>query len=280
MSNLNDKLALVLSGRDIHGIGGLALLEYIEEKNIPVGSVIGTSGGALVGALWTQGFSLADIESICIEVANTLYSLPQDKINALLFFWAPSNYFNISRAILNPKVLKSLLKDIFGNRTLESSNIKTSIMVTNALDATPFAITYGKLADILYAALATPPLLPPGLINSSLYVDGIFSAALPVMNAINTHAGKILVFNCMSAEVSLDLDFRRQYMHFTSRSAYHAQKGKLALAIDLHNDEIFFLNITASGDVTKVETMATELLMKGRLNIMRNKENLQHLLGQ
>ena len=57
-------VALVLSGGGAKGTAHVPVIKYIEELGIPVDLVVGTSMGGLVGALYSLGYSVEEMDSI------------------------------------------------------------------------------------------------------------------------------------------------------------------------------------------------------------------------
>ena len=58
------KVGVVLSGGGAGGACHVGVLKALEEKNIPIDYITGTSIGALVGALYASGYSVEEIEKI------------------------------------------------------------------------------------------------------------------------------------------------------------------------------------------------------------------------
>ncbi len=58
------KVGVVLSGGGAGGACHVGVLKALEEKNIPIDYITGTSIGALVGALYASGYSIEEIEKI------------------------------------------------------------------------------------------------------------------------------------------------------------------------------------------------------------------------
>jgi len=58
------KVGVVLSGGGASGVAHIGVLKALEEKNIPIDYITGTSMGALVGALYASGYSPLEIEAI------------------------------------------------------------------------------------------------------------------------------------------------------------------------------------------------------------------------
>lgn len=56
--------ALVLSGGGSRGMAHIGVIKALEENNIPIDYIAGTSIGAAVGAMYAAGFSPQEIEDI------------------------------------------------------------------------------------------------------------------------------------------------------------------------------------------------------------------------
>ncbi|MDE5573623.1 MAG: patatin-like phospholipase family protein, partial [Muribaculaceae bacterium] len=66
LSNLTDTLrpmsvGLVLSGGGAKGIAHIGVIQALEDNNIPIDYVVGTSMGAIVGGLYAAGYTPAEM---------------------------------------------------------------------------------------------------------------------------------------------------------------------------------------------------------------------------
>jgi len=61
------KVAVVLSGGGAKGASHVGVLKVLEEYQIPVDIITGTSMGALVGGLYAVGHSASELDSIIIS---------------------------------------------------------------------------------------------------------------------------------------------------------------------------------------------------------------------
>ncbi|WP_297442258.1 patatin-like phospholipase family protein [Sulfurimonas sp.] len=61
------KIALVLSGGGARGGAHVGILKVLEENNIPIDMIVGTSMGSFVGGLYAAGESPQEIENILIQ---------------------------------------------------------------------------------------------------------------------------------------------------------------------------------------------------------------------
>src|SRR5438132_9576478 len=66
--SLTPRLGLALGGGFARGIAHIGVLKVLEEENIPIAFVAGTSVGALIGAAYCSGHSPADLEQMATRV--------------------------------------------------------------------------------------------------------------------------------------------------------------------------------------------------------------------
>jgi NTE family protein len=66
------KICLVLSGGGARGAAHVGVLKVLEEYRVPIDCIVGTSMGALVGAGYATGTSVAEMENINAEISTAL----------------------------------------------------------------------------------------------------------------------------------------------------------------------------------------------------------------
>ena len=77
---LRPKIALVLSGGGSRGLSQIGVLKILEQNNIPIDYIVGTSIGAIVGGLYASGYSADTLEHIVKYTAwDEMFSLLKDQ---------------------------------------------------------------------------------------------------------------------------------------------------------------------------------------------------------
>ncbi|WP_205504296.1 patatin-like phospholipase family protein [Rufibacter psychrotolerans] len=61
------KVGLVLSGGGAKGLAHVGVLKVLEQNNIPIDYIVGTSMGSVIGALYAAGYSPQDIEDLVLS---------------------------------------------------------------------------------------------------------------------------------------------------------------------------------------------------------------------
>ena len=63
----SQKVGIVLSGGGATGFAHIGVLKALEENNIPIDYITGTSAGALIGGLYASGYSAVEIEALVLS---------------------------------------------------------------------------------------------------------------------------------------------------------------------------------------------------------------------
>lgn len=66
-SYAQEKIGVVLSGGGATGLAHIGVLKALEENNIPIHFITGTSSGALIGSLYAAGYSPEEIEAMVLD---------------------------------------------------------------------------------------------------------------------------------------------------------------------------------------------------------------------
>jgi len=61
-------IGIALSGGGARGLAQVGVLKALEEKNVPIDFIVGTSIGALVGGLYSVGYSAKELEALCLKL--------------------------------------------------------------------------------------------------------------------------------------------------------------------------------------------------------------------
>ena len=219
--NKNLKVALVLSGGGVKGYAHLGVLRVLERENIKIDYITGTSIGALVGTLYSIGYSVDEIEKFLDDVNvssfletvtdNTNLSLEKKeslkKYSAYLSF---DNELNFSF----PKGLKGtgeeylILKKILGKYeymdSFDNFPIPLRIVATNLNTGETKAFSKGDVAKVLIASMAIPSIFESMKIDGEIYVDGLVSRNLPVEEAYEMGADIVIASDIGAPVVEKD----------------------------------------------------------------------------
>ncbi|MGD9486652.1 MAG: patatin-like phospholipase family protein [Calditrichaceae bacterium] len=192
------KVGLVLSGGGARGIAHIGVLKVLEQNNIPVDLIVGTSIGSVIGGLYAAGYSPDQIESITKKIdwqdiyrdetqRSTLFLGQKGEQDRYLMSVRFKNYRPFIPTSLSPgqKVL-SILSDIFLKAQYQARNDYNNLRVpfrtvaTDLISGEQVVLRSGNLAESINASLAVPLLFSPVIRDSMLLVDGGLRSNLPV----------------------------------------------------------------------------------------------------
>lgn len=193
-------VALVLGGGGAKGFGIIPVLEVIEELGIPIDMVIGNSIGAIVGGLYSIGYTPAEIHQITDDInwASIFSDRTESPLESLLESRSiASSPFSIKfkkdfsietnggfSSGQNAHLLfKQLSVKIPSYIDFDSLPIPFRATAVNLVTGKLELIGSGDLAEALRSSMSIPGVFQPFPIDDKLYVDGFVRNNLPIQQA-------------------------------------------------------------------------------------------------
>jgi NTE family protein len=172
-------VGLALGGGFARGIVHIGILKVLEEENIPVNCIAGTSVGALIGAAYCSGITPAELEHVAARVR--FRDLARWTVSRLGF---ASNLRMLT-------FLNKLLKV----KTFEELRIPLAVTATDFGSGEGVIFRSGPLADPVRASCAYPGVFLPVTVNGRLLVDGMLAHSLPSQPAREMGADRVIAVN-------------------------------------------------------------------------------------
>jgi NTE family protein len=160
-------LVLVLGAGGPRGVAHLGVLKALEELNVHPDAIVGSSAGAVVGALWLAGYSAQAQARMLNE-------------EALWWHWLDWS------GEWHPRLRGDAFAQWLRQRTvptLEALPKPFAAVATDAHTGVSIAFTRGDLGRAVQASSATPSLFAPVEIADRSYFDGDRSSPVPVRAA-------------------------------------------------------------------------------------------------
>lgn len=221
-------VALVLGGGGCRGFGHIGVLRALARHGLKPDFVVGSSAGALVGALHAAGM---DADAIEREGARMSLNLLRDWIFPRLGLFGGAR-------------IRQFVVDRVGERPIESLPVRYAAVATDLRSGAMRVLDRGDLGLAVQASSSAPGLIEPVRIDGRLYVDGNLSAPVPVAAARGLGARSVIAVDVTFPPEQADLDdpFDALYQGFsilTRRLALEARRSAdLALApvLPVHHD--------------------------------------------
>ncbi len=187
------KVGLVLSGGGATGFAHIGVIKALEENQIPIDYISGTSSGALIGALYAIGYTPDEIEDYVLsdrfqllvrgEVEqNNRFYFQEDNINGDLIkisFAADSIYKRFfPTKFINSTYLDYEMMRIFGtagesvNGDFSKLMVPFNCVASDITHKKSVLFTSGKLNQVVRASITFPFFIHPIKIDENLLFDG------------------------------------------------------------------------------------------------------------
>jgi NTE family protein len=206
---LRTGISLALGGGFARGFAHLGVLQVLEQNQIPIAAIAGTSVGSILGAAYASGAPLARIIATCRTLR--FRDIARWRVSRL--------------GLASNHRLGDLVERVFESRRFEDLRIPMAVVATDLGTGEPVIFTQGNLVDPIRASCAFPGLFEPVEIGTRWLADGGLVAPVP------THAARQLGAGCVLA-ISVGIpDVHRgapsNIFQVVSRAVSAAQKHQL-----------------------------------------------------
>ncbi len=178
--NNQTQFTLVLGGGGMKGVAHVGVLQALTERGLVPSQIVGSSVGALVGAAWSAGKSIAELREIAIGlVRKDIFAVAHADM-AFKRMRSP--------ALFRREPLDQLLHRLVGDITFQDLRNR---LIVNTVDLNSgMQVFWGldgldevPVKDAVFASCALPGYLPPREIRGRFYMDGATVDNLPVGTA-------------------------------------------------------------------------------------------------
>ena len=179
MNLFNTKIGLALGGGAAKGIAHIGVLSALEEAQVKISYISGTSVGAIVAALYAFKVDTATMGSLARRLSMS--KVTTFKLNKTGFFSTDS--------------LRELMLEYLGEVNIEDAEIPLAIVATDINSGEEVILTRGPVADAVCASAAVPGIYIPVVIDGRTLVDGGLVENVPVGPLRTMGAGVIIASN-------------------------------------------------------------------------------------
>ena len=170
------KIGIALGGGFARGIAHIGALKVLEEEQIPIYCVAGTSVGALIGACYCSGLCAGELENVARKARFRDFAR-----------WTLSRYGFAS----NDRMI-TFLNTFLKGRQLEELLIPLGVTATDFATGEGVLFRSGPVVDAVRASCAYPGMFLPVNIGGRLLVDGMLSHPVPASPAANMGATHVI----------------------------------------------------------------------------------------
>jgi NTE family protein len=162
------KIGYALGGGAARGLSHIGVLKVFEENNIHPDVIVGTSIGAIIGALYAGGHSAKEIEQIAL-------GLGWKKMVSLADISIPAG------GLVQGKRIVALLESILGHLSFSQLKIPYACATTDVVTGEEVIMQEGSLIDAIRASISLPGIFKPVHHQGRFLVDGGLVNEVPVI---------------------------------------------------------------------------------------------------
>ena len=176
------QIGLALGGGFARGLAHIGIFKVLEEENIPLACVAGTSVGAVIGAAYCAGMSAAELAEMAAQVRFRDFAR-----------WTISRY-----GFATNERMVGFLKRILKVRTFEELRIPLAVTATDFISGEGVVFRSGQLIEPVRASCAYPGVFLPVTVNGKFLVDGMLAHSLPTKPVRDMGADRVLAVSLKS----------------------------------------------------------------------------------
>ncbi len=160
------KIGLALGSGGPKGLAHIGVIKVLEENNIPIDFIAGSSIGAMVGGYYAATKDVKKMEEITLE----------SNWRQVLSFIDPA----FGQGLIGGEKIKKFLKKHIGEVHFQDLKIPLSVVATDLKSGDSVCLAEGEVASAVRASISFPLVFKPIKQNDHLLTDGGLSCPVPV----------------------------------------------------------------------------------------------------
>ncbi len=228
--------AFVLGGGGVLGAAEVGMLRALLERDVVPDLVLGTSVGAINGALVAR-----QPEPDVVERLTGLWRTAAETREV----YGDKPLRTVRRAVAtgthlySPKPLKHRLVEELGETTFDDLPVRFQVCASSIEQAAEHWFDAGRVVDAVVASAAVPGLLPPARVGEEHYLDGGIVNSIPVGRAAELGASRIFVLQVGRIDRPLEVPRRpwevaRVSFEIARRHRFNREMAALPPGVEAH----------------------------------------------
>lgn len=220
---------LALGWGAARGLAHIWVIRFLEEKDITISEISGTSMGALIAAAYAIWKNSEDMMKI-LEKMKILKLIDLD-----MKVW-----------VVSGKKITTFLKNIFWDTRIEDTQIPLFITATHLASWEKKVFSSGSIAEAVRASISLPSVFSPAEVDNIKYLDWGLNENLPVSVLSSEN---IIAVSVVREDFSAEIPTHRSFFGFRFRSSfikYNYRVLKRTIAIMMKNNEDFHIELCRS----------------------------------
>ena len=206
---IGNRVGLALGGGGARGLAHIGVLKVLDEEQIPIGVIAGTSMGALIGAAYASGLTAVELEKKAAEYLNTpefqssvIRAMERANEEADVSFTKRIqnfliNKFYLVQAMFKPGILstgefQSMIDYFVPDIEIEETQIPWHAVAADLVSGEEIVFSKGSLRRAVLASCAVPGAIEPIKDGERLLSDGGIVSMVPTRVARQQGADTVI----------------------------------------------------------------------------------------
>lgn len=181
------RTGLALGGIAARGLSHIGVLKVLEEHHIPIDMICATNMGAVIGALYASGMSVAEIEQLALSLNREMPWVSIRDFNPLRGGWLSLR-----------RMMKFLSTYIPETLTFQQLKIPLRVITMAMDDGQEVVLHTGSVLKSIEASMTIPGIFPPMQHGETFLVDGSTINPVPISDLIEMGADLLIGVNSFS----------------------------------------------------------------------------------
>ena len=298
------KVGLVLSGGGAKGMTHIGIIRALEENNIPIDYITGTSMGAIIGSLYAMGYSPDDMEALLrsedfkrwysgqVEPKYGYYfkqNRPTPEFFNIRFSFKDSLHIKpqiLPTSMVNPIQMNLVFVELFARATAACNGDFNRLFVpfrciaSDVYNKRPLIMRKGDLGDAVRASMSFPFVFKPIEIDSVLAYDGGIYNNFPTDIMREDFRPEVIIGSVVAANPSKpkENDLMSQLENMIMQKTDYTLPDSLGIIMTFKYDDVSLLDFDRLQELHDIGYNRTISLMdsiKGRIHRRVNAENVR-----
>lgn len=204
------KIGIALGGGSARGMAHIGVFQALEQHQIPIDMISGSSAGALIGSAYAAGVPIQAIEEAVLKWGSKLgllrLTIP-DVFDLKYYAKALARFFRKNKTIWDPRLLRleigvfsgvqvdKLYRNIVGDPDFSDMKIPLSVIALDVNTGEEIVYEKGNVRLAVRASLSIPGVFTPLAYEGRLLIDGTISDPVPVNALVKRGADIIIAVN-------------------------------------------------------------------------------------
>ena len=298
------KVGLVLSGGGAKGLTHIGIIRALEENNIPIDYITGTSMGAIIGSLYAMGYSPDDMEKLLksedfkrwysgeVEEKYMYYfkkNRPTPEFFNIRFSFKDSLHIKpqfLPTSVVNPIQMNLVFIDLYGRATaacrgdFDKLFVPFRCVASDVYNKKQLILKQGDLGDAVRASMSFPFVFKPIEIDNLLAYDGGIYNNFPTDVMREEFHPDIIIGSVVSANPTKpkENDLMSQIENMVMQKTDYSLPDSAGILMTFKYDDVNLMDFQRIDELSKIgydRTMSLMDSIKGRIQRRVNMDNIR-----